>query len=153
MIVLQYNLHTDTQHKKASNHHPNLPLEMYSNLHCNHLGNTWKPLVLMNRHFDYCPRASEGDNQSVRSSAPVVSRCFAGGYNVKLYISNGRLAWWLLAFLHSDILGVVLYSLGVFFFLLPSRLTLGCDKVSMLTHTYPQKTLGRLKWPSAITRR
>ena len=29
-------------------------------LHCNHLGNTWKPLVLMTRHFDYCPSASEG---------------------------------------------------------------------------------------------
>ena len=71
-------------------------------LHCNHLGNTWKPLVLMTRHFDYCPSSSEGDNQSVRSSAPVVSRCFPGGYNVKLYISRGRLAWWLLAFLHSD---------------------------------------------------
>ena len=70
-------------------------------LHCNHLGNTWKPLVLMTRHFDYCPSASEGDNQSVRLSAPVVSRCFPGGYNVKLYISRGRLAWWLLAFLHS----------------------------------------------------
>ena len=68
-------------------------------LYCNHLGNTWKPLVLMTRHFDYCPSASEGDNQSVRSSAPVVSRCFPGGYNVKLYISRGRLAWWLLAFL------------------------------------------------------
>ena len=39
-------------------------------------------------------------HQSVRSSAPVVSRCFPGGYNVKLYISRGRLAWWLLAFLH-----------------------------------------------------
>ena len=73
-------------------------------LHCNHLGNTWKPLVLMTRHFDYCPSGSEhGDNQSVRSSAPVVSRCFPGGYNVKLYISRGRLAWWLLAFLHSAI--------------------------------------------------
>ena len=68
-------------------------------LHCNHLGNTWKPLVLMTRHFDYCPSTSKGDNQSVRSSAPVVSRCFPGGYNVKLYISRGRLAWWLLAFL------------------------------------------------------
>ena len=67
-------------------------------LHCNHLGNTWKPLVLMTRHFHYCPSASEGGNQSVRSSAPVVSRCFPGGYNVKLYISRGRLAWWLLAF-------------------------------------------------------
>ena len=72
-------------------------------LHCNHLGNTWKPLVLMTRHFDYCPSASEGDNQSVGSSAPVVSRCFPGGYNVKLYISRGRLAWWLLAFLCCDI--------------------------------------------------
>ena len=61
-------------------------------LHCNHMGSTWKPLVLMTRHFDYCPSASEGDNQSVRST--VVSRCFPGGYNVKLYISRGRLAWW-----------------------------------------------------------
>ena len=68
-------------------------------LYCNHLGNTWKPLMLMTRHFDYCPSASEGDNQSVGSSAPVISRCFPGGYNVKLYISRGRLAWWLLAFL------------------------------------------------------
>ena len=63
-------------------------------LHCNHL----KPLVLMTRHFDYCLSTSEGDNQSVKSSAPVVSRCFPGGYNVKLYISRGRLACWLLAF-------------------------------------------------------
>ena len=79
--------------------------------HCNHLGNTWKPLVLMTRHFDYCPSASEGDNQSVRSSAPVVSRCFPGGYNVKLYISRGRLAWWLLTFLHSaDQYNQTLYS-------------------------------------------
>ena len=31
----------------------------------------------------------------------MVSRCFPGGYNVKLYISRGKLAWWLLAFLHS----------------------------------------------------
>ena len=67
-------------------------------LHCTHLGNTWKPMVLITQHFDYCPSASEGDNQSVRSSAPVVSRCFPGGYNVKLYISRGRIAWWLLAF-------------------------------------------------------
>ena len=67
-------------------------------LHCNYLGNTWKPLVLMTRYFDYCLSASKGDNQTVRSSAPVVSRCFPGGYNVKLYISRGRLAWWLLAF-------------------------------------------------------
>ena len=59
--------------------------------------------MLMTRHFDYCSSASESDNQSVRSSAPVVSRCFPGGYNVKLYISRGRLAWWLMAFLHSVI--------------------------------------------------
>ena len=73
-------------------------------LHCNHLGNTWKPLVLMTQHFDYCPSASEGDNQNVRPSAPVVSRCFPGGYNVKLYISRGMVSmvvtgffaqWWM----------------------------------------------------------
>ena len=28
--------------------------------------------------------------------------CFPGGYNVKRYISRGRLAWWLLAFLSCD---------------------------------------------------
>ena len=82
-------------------------------LHCNHLGNTWKPLVLMTQHFDYCPSVSEGDNQSVGSSAPVVSRCFPGGYNVKLYISRGRLAWWLLAFLHSDALPETERSSGI----------------------------------------
>ena len=73
-------------------------------LHCNHLGN--KHLETTGADdptFDYCPSASEGDNQSVGSSAPVVSRCFPGGYNVKLYISRGRLAWWLLAFLHSGL--------------------------------------------------
>ena len=64
--------------------------------------------MLITQHFDYCPNVSEGDNQSVRSSAPVVSRCFPGGYNVKLYISRGRLAWWLLAFLYSDNTSAVL---------------------------------------------
>ena len=89
-----------TQHKKPVTTMLTYPWKC-TVLHCNHLGNTWKPLVLMTRHFDYCSSAREGDNQSVRSSAPVVSRCFPGGYNVKLYISRGRLAWWLLAFLHS----------------------------------------------------
>ena len=73
-------------------------------LHCNHLGNTWKPLVLMTRCWKplvLMTRYRSGNTQSVRSSVPVVSRCFPGGYNVKLYISRGRLAWWLLAFLHS----------------------------------------------------
>ena len=83
-------------------------------LHCNHLGNTWKPLVLMTRHFDYCPSASEGDNQSVRSSAPVVSRCFPGRYNVKLYISRGRLAWWLLAFLCCESIHACLYVIFMY---------------------------------------
>ena len=91
----------DTQHKKLVTTMLTYPWKC-TVLHCNHLGNTWKPLVLMSRHFDYCLSASEGDNQSVRSSASVVSRCFPGGYNVKLYISRGRLAWWLLTFLHSD---------------------------------------------------
>ena len=84
-------------------------------LHCNHLGNTWKPLVLMTRHFDYCPSASEGDNQSVRSSAPVVSRCFPGGYNVKLYISRGRLAWWLLAYLCCERNYLHIYEHGMLY--------------------------------------
>ena len=99
-------------------------------LHCNHLGNTWKPLVLMTRRFDYCPSASEGDNQSVRSSAPVVSRCFPGGYNVKLYISRRRLAWWLLAFLHSVAPYVYLgFRSLVFKFLTAWSLALSCRHV------------------------
>ena len=56
----------------------------------------------------------ESDNQSVRSSAPVVSRCFPGGYNVKLYISRGRLAWWWLfcaVFIFIDCHIWVLYKL------------------------------------------
>ena len=48
--------------------------------------------MLMTQHFDYCPGASEGDNQSVRSSVPVVSRCFPGSYNAKLYISMGEVS-------------------------------------------------------------
>ena len=59
----------------------------------------------------YTRTQHSGNNQSVRSSAPVVSRCFPGGYNVKLYISRGTLAWWLLAFLHS----VVHYTRAVTF--------------------------------------
>ena len=53
------------------------------------------------------------NNQSVVSSAPVVSRCFPGGYNVKLYISRGRLAWWLLAFLHSGNTKIMSLSLHI----------------------------------------
>ena len=86
-------------------------------LHCYHLGNTWKPLVLMTWHFDYHPRKRSGNNQSVESSAPVVSRCFPGGYNVKLYISRGRLAWWLLAFLCCVCLTYYLPHENNFFFL------------------------------------
>ena len=53
-----------------------------------------------------------------KTSALVVSRCFPGGYNVKLYISRDRLASWLLAFLccgmnaidlHHDIIARITY--------------------------------------------
>ena len=118
-------------------------------LHCNHLGNTWKPLVLMTRHFDYCPSTSEGDNQSVRSSAPVVSRCFPGGYNVKLYISRGRLAWWLLAFLCCDMAHAGFVCILGYIF--PCQSVRDDDKVSMLTYTYPcPPPRGRLKIKFAI---
>ena len=61
-----------------------------------------------NVSYTHCAKKpSEGDNQSVGSSAPVVSRCFPGDYNVKLYISRGRLAWWLLAFLCCEWFEVV----------------------------------------------
>ena len=65
--------------KKASNHHANIPLEC-TVLHCITLASTRAIIRVL------------GDQH-------VASRCFPGGYNVKLYISRGRLAWWLLAFL------------------------------------------------------
>ena len=43
----------------------------------------------------------------------MVSRCFPGGYDVKLYISRGRLAWWLLAFLRCDGLFICVTEAGV----------------------------------------
>ena len=43
----------------------------------------------------------------------MVSRCFPGGYNVKLYISRGRLAWWLLDFLCCGRQCLVLQIYGV----------------------------------------
>ena len=118
-------------------------------LHCNHLGNTWKPLVLMTPHFDYCPSASEGDNQSVRSSAPVVSRCFPGGYNVKLYISRGRLAWWLLAFLYSvtvqtyknyeyvvHLTGSLCHCSTILLVIISTLIVLCGSNVSVICHSY-----------------
>ena len=47
--------------------------------------------------------------ESTSSGRTVVSRCFPGGYNVKLNISRGRLAWWLLAFLQSGYMSDVYY--------------------------------------------
>ena len=114
-------------------------------LHCNHLGNTWKTLVLMTRHFDYWPSASEGDNQRVRSSAPVVSRCFLGGYHVKMYISRGRLAKWLLAlnFLHSVVTtqylyawNTVMWSRGCSFLYLSAKMRI-CKQTFHLTQRVP----------------
>ena len=55
-----------TEHKpymKPNNHSTKKPVTTMLTypwkctvLHCNHLGNTWKPLVLITRHFDYHPR-------------------------------------------------------------------------------------------------
>ena len=126
-------------------------------LQCNHLGNTWKPLVLMTRHFDYCPSASEGDNQSVRSSAPLVSRCFPGGYTVKLYISRGRLAWWLLAFLHSAPYCVQLCSKqDTSTFMLPDcQFCQWSNLKDFSEHVkpfIPTQTLRKMTWPYTIIR-
>ena len=118
-------------------------------LHCTHLGNTWKPLVLMTRHFDYCPSASEGDNQSFRSSAPVVSRCFPGGYNVKLYISRGRLAWWLLAFLHSVSEHHLVCLQGAVFLLRCRRIDIHIRQFAYLT-TVLFLLLGSLVWTVTV---
>ena len=57
-------------------------------LHCNHLGNTWKPLVLMTRHFDKCRVINTRGFQ-----------VFPRWLQCKTVHFQGRLAWWLLAFL------------------------------------------------------
>ena len=44
----------------------------------------------------------------------MVSRFFPGGYNVKLYISRGRLAWWLLAFLCCAYMSTLFYLSSIF---------------------------------------
>ena len=74
--------------------------KVVTNGNCSYLVTTWET---PGNHWCWWPntRKCSGSNQSVRSSAPVVSRCFPGGYNAKLYISRGRLTWWLLTFLHS----------------------------------------------------
>ena len=86
--------------KTVSNHPANLPW-IWRVLHCINLGNTWKPPVLMTQTLWLLPEHSEGDDQCFGSSVPVGSRCFPGLCNVKLVISRGRLAGWLLAVLHS----------------------------------------------------
>ena len=90
-----------SQHKKASNHHANHTpgnVQFY-------IVTTWET---PGNHWYWWPDTLI----IVRALARVIikvlghqhqwfPRCFPGGYNVKLYISRGRLAWWLLAFLHS----------------------------------------------------
>ena len=111
-------------------------------LHCNH----WET---PGNHWCWWPDTLIITLASVRAIIKVSGHqhqwfpgVFPGGYNVKLYISRGRLAWWLLAFLHSVHTSLVNGILGSDH--LPI-LTLRGDKVSMLTHTYPHKPLRKIK--------
>ena len=115
-------------------------------LHCYNLGNSWKPLVLMTRHFDYCPNASEGDNQSVRSSAPVVSRCFPGGLQCKTVHFQGWVSMVVTGFFAQCVNGIFflfyicthisqhLHHLVVYYFILPLMMecSRSTDKIPFL---------------------
>ena len=56
----------------------------------------------MMQHFDYClsdcPSTSKNDNQSVRSSVPVVSRWLWPGKMTYLEVASTMVTWWVVAF-------------------------------------------------------
>ena len=56
--------------------------------------------VLMASHFNYDPRWCSGNNQSVTSSAPVVSRWL--GNRTFLEVASMVVTWWIVTFLRSD---------------------------------------------------
>ena len=49
----------------------------------------------MTLHFNYHPHWSLGDNQSIRSSAPVVSRCLWPGNKTFLEVASMVVTWWI----------------------------------------------------------
>ena len=55
--------------------------------------------LLMTLHFNYHSRWQSGDNQSVRSSAPVVSRWLWPGNRTSLEVASMVVTWWIAAFL------------------------------------------------------
>ena len=59
------------------------------------------PLVLMTLLFNYHPRWCSGDNQSVRSSVPVVNRWLWPGNRTFLEVVSMMVTWWIVAFLCS----------------------------------------------------
>ena len=54
--------------------------------------------VLMNLHFNYHPRWQLSDNQSVRSSVPVVSRWLWPGNRTFSEVASMVVTWWIVAF-------------------------------------------------------
>ena len=54
----------------------------------------------MTRHFDYHPSIKD-DDQSARSSVPVVSRWLWPGNGTFLEVASMVGTWWIVAFLHS----------------------------------------------------
>ena len=59
----------------------------------------------MTQHFNYHPHWRTGDNQSVRSSAPVVSRWLWPGNRTFLEVASMVVTWWIVAFLPNGSYG------------------------------------------------
>ena len=55
----------------------------------------------MTRHFDHCPSGSEGDNQIVGLSIPVVSSWLGPGNRTILEVASMVVTSWIVAFLRS----------------------------------------------------
>ena len=84
--------------KKASVHQVTTMLATSKNVLFPGHNHLLKPPVLMTWHFDYCPSTSEGDNQSVRSSVPVVTRWLGPGNRTFLEVASMVVTWCILVF-------------------------------------------------------
>ena len=56
----------------------------------------------MTLYLNYHPRCHSVDDQSVGSSAPVVSRWLGPGNRLRLEVDSMVVSWWIVAFLHCD---------------------------------------------------
>ena len=68
----------------------------------------------MTRHFDYHTRGRSGDNQTIKTSAPVVSSWLLPGNRIFLEVASMVITWWIVAFMCSDS-SMVTFSIKVSF--------------------------------------